>query len=161
MGQELDEYKILQDKIDKIGDFRFRIKSWTITLFTGFILGILATPLPKIAFLFAFVIVMLFHYFEGYQSIWHKAYSKRIIELENQFRKSTTGFPKIALHILKERYQKKRKFTGRLLLRANNIFYVILYIVIILFFVVNPTNKKPSEIKNIYIESPVNNEFIK
>lgn len=141
MGQELEEYKILQDKIDKIGDFRFRIKSWTITLFTGFIFGTLATPLPKIAFLFAFVIVALFHYFERYQSIWHKAYSRRIIELENQFRRSTNGFPKIALYTVKERYQKKKKFFGRVMLRANDVFYVILYVVILILFVVYPINK--------------------
>ena len=55
MGIELEEYKILQDKIDKIGDFRFKIKGWTITLFTGFILGTIASPLPRIAFLFALV----------------------------------------------------------------------------------------------------------
>jgi hypothetical protein len=27
-----DEYKILQDKIDKIGAFRFTIKGWSITV---------------------------------------------------------------------------------------------------------------------------------
>lgn len=161
MGIELEEYKILQDKIDKIGDFRFKIKGWTITLFTGFILGTLASPLPKIAFLFAFVIVALFHYFERYQSIWHKTYSRRIIEIENQLRKSTKGFPKIALHTLKVHHQKKRKFIGRFMLRANNIFYVILYVVILILFVLNPVDKKSSEIKNIYIETPVKNELIK
>ncbi len=161
MGIELEEYKILQGKIDKIGDFRFKIKSWTITLFTGFILGTLVSPLPKITFLFAFVIVALFHYFEGYQSIWHKVYSKRIIEIENQLRKSTPGFPKIALHTLKEHYRKKRKFTGRLMLGANYIFYLILYVVILILFVFNPIDNKPSEIKNVYIETPVKNELVK
>ena len=27
-----DEYKILQDKIDKIGAFRFTIKGWSVTV---------------------------------------------------------------------------------------------------------------------------------
>ena len=41
----MQEYKILQDKIDKIGSFRFTIKGWAITLATGAALGALATSL--------------------------------------------------------------------------------------------------------------------
>jgi hypothetical protein len=26
------EYKLVQDKIDKIGDFKFRVKGWCVTL---------------------------------------------------------------------------------------------------------------------------------
>src|SRR4051812_6347608 len=33
----LEEYKILQAKLDRLGDFRFRVKSWAITLIMGLI----------------------------------------------------------------------------------------------------------------------------
>jgi hypothetical protein len=32
-----EEYKLLQDKLDKLGDFRFRVKSWTVTVGSGLI----------------------------------------------------------------------------------------------------------------------------
>src|SRR6266849_962940 len=32
VGRLADEYKILQDKIDKIGAFRFTIKGWSVTV---------------------------------------------------------------------------------------------------------------------------------
>jgi len=143
MEKDWEEYKILQGKLDKIGDFRFRIKSWTITLFTGFVLGSFASPLPKVSFLFAFVIVALFHYFERYQLIWQKAYLKRIIELEKHLQERTNGFPKIALYTLKAYAIKKKKKFGRYLLRANDIFYFILYIVILIIFAVNFIDKNP------------------
>ena len=161
MEKDWEEYKILQDKLDKIGEFRFKMKGWTITLFSGFVLGSFVSPLPKISFLFAFVIVALFHYFERYQSIWHKVYSNRIFDLENHLRKSTIGFPKIALCTRKEYARKKKQKVGRYLLRANDIFYIILYIVIVIIFVFNFINKNPSKIESIHFESPEINEIIR
>lgn len=35
VGHLTDEYKIIQDKIDKIGAFRFTIKGWSITVLVG------------------------------------------------------------------------------------------------------------------------------
>jgi hypothetical protein len=38
-----DEYKILQDKIDKIGGFRFTIKGWSLTLIVATLVAGTAT----------------------------------------------------------------------------------------------------------------------
>jgi|GEM_PF-5439411 len=42
------EYSILQDKIDKIGGFRFTIKGWALTLNTGALVAAFATSLAPI-----------------------------------------------------------------------------------------------------------------
>lgn len=41
------EYTILQDKIDKIGGFRFTIKGWALTLDTGAVLATFTTSLDR------------------------------------------------------------------------------------------------------------------
>ena len=80
----MEEYIILQDKIDKIGDFRFRVKGWTITimiavLFTGF-----TSSAPSWVILFAIPMIFLFQTMEGYQDLLSGAYSKRIFVLEKK-----------------------------------------------------------------------------
>jgi len=41
-----DEYKILQDKIDKIGGFRFTIKGWSVTA----VIAASALEVPRTAY---------------------------------------------------------------------------------------------------------------
>ena len=41
------EYQILQEKIDKIGGFRFTIKGWALTLDTGAVVAAFATSLDR------------------------------------------------------------------------------------------------------------------
>lgn len=41
------EYSMLQDKVDKIGGFRFMIKGWALTLDTGAVLAAFATSLDR------------------------------------------------------------------------------------------------------------------
>ncbi len=43
----MNEYAILQEKIDKIGGFRFIIKGWAITLDTGALVAVFASSLQK------------------------------------------------------------------------------------------------------------------
>jgi hypothetical protein len=38
-GLRWDEYKLLQDKLDKIGDFKFRVKTWAASLAGLFVVG--------------------------------------------------------------------------------------------------------------------------
>ena len=44
-----DEYKILQDKIDKIGGFRFTIKGWSVTAVVAATAAASATKSPLAA----------------------------------------------------------------------------------------------------------------
>jgi hypothetical protein len=42
----MDEYKILQDKIDKIGGFRFTVKGWSVTITTAALAAAGAAKIP-------------------------------------------------------------------------------------------------------------------
>lgn len=79
-----DEYKILQDKIDKIGAFRFTIKGWSITII---IVSIFAGSATKsvpgwlwatslIAFLIGFFL------FERQQTILSRRFGQRSLDIE-------------------------------------------------------------------------------
>jgi hypothetical protein len=52
----MDEYKILQDKIDKIGGFRFTVKGWSVTITTA---ALAAAGAAKIPFFLPFVLILL------------------------------------------------------------------------------------------------------
>jgi len=58
----MDEYKILQDKIDKIGAFRFTIKGWSITVIIASIFAGSATKtVPR--WLWAISLIVFFDSF--------------------------------------------------------------------------------------------------
>jgi hypothetical protein len=55
-----DEYKLIQEKLDRIGDFRFRVRGWAITLVTGLIAAGLAKEIPAYVYIVAEVPVAAF-----------------------------------------------------------------------------------------------------
>lgn len=141
---EWEEYKLLQNKIDNVGSFRFQVKGWAVTLLVGFLLGGLASDLPSYYFLLGLLVVFGFHILELYQVTWQKSYVSRLAVLEYQIRKraggsgGNPGFP--APGIVRVSAQAKRRGTrnllGRVVLAAHNWFYGILYLIILLFFVI-------------------------
>lgn len=83
-----DEYKILQDKIDKIGAFRFTIKGWSVTAVIGATVassGAMSslTVLTVTASLMAMLV--FFFRFELEQVRLSRAFGRRAIRLENAF----------------------------------------------------------------------------
>ena len=82
----LDEYKILQDKIDKIGAFRFTIKGWSITVLVAVVFAGSATnvkPLWALAVCAIAVLVGLFLY-EWQQTILRYCFGQRCVLIEEQ-----------------------------------------------------------------------------
>ncbi len=80
-----DEYKILQDKIDKIGAFRFTIKGWSITVIVGSIVAGAATTnaVPRwlsVIVLLGFVIA--FFLFERQQTNHRHRFGQRALDIE-------------------------------------------------------------------------------
>lgn len=142
---EWEEYKVLQDKIDSIGDFRFRVKGWTVTLIVGFILGGFATSLPSFAFLFGLLIVFGFHSLELHYVNLQRVFISRISKLEHRLRKrhdpleNNPHFPVPGLFRIITHNKKSPKswFKKYIVLKAHNIYYLILYLIIVLSFVVN------------------------
>jgi hypothetical protein len=79
------EYKILQNKIDRIADFRFRIKGWMVTIVIAISFGGYATGrLPYQAYLGLMLIVFMFYAFEQSQKAWHGAFVNRLLVIERQ-----------------------------------------------------------------------------
>lgn len=59
----LEEYKIIQAKIDKFGEDRFKVRSWSVTLVSGLVVGAHLSSLDVPAILlFATAAVFLFHF---------------------------------------------------------------------------------------------------
>lgn len=82
------EYEIVQNKIDKIGAFRFTIRGWTITLVTGAILAIAsATFLSPYAGFFLLVLLGVFAAIENKQNRNQQVLEDRAFEIEVEFRR--------------------------------------------------------------------------
>ena len=81
-----EEYELLQDKIDKIGAFRFQVKGWLITLTTTFIFAGLAAGLPRPTFCLAIPFVAGFFVIEKQQRAWERGFISRIVAIERAMR---------------------------------------------------------------------------
>lgn len=79
-----DEYKILQDKIDKIGGFRFTIKGWSITVIIGALFAKSATDsIPLLAWVVPLLIFLfLFFWFEKEQTDLRHRFGQRALDIE-------------------------------------------------------------------------------
>jgi hypothetical protein len=82
-----DEYKLLQDKIDKIGTFKFQVKGWSATLILAAIVGGKAASVPWYAFLPLLGVVAVFWLLEENQSIRGWQYGKHAGRLEERIAK--------------------------------------------------------------------------
>lgn len=80
-----NEYKILQDKIDKIGAFRFTIKGWSITVILAAVFASASTvKIPAWLWLVSLLgFLALFFRFELEQITLRHKFGKRCIAIEN------------------------------------------------------------------------------
>jgi uncharacterized membrane protein len=92
-----DEYKILQDKIDKIGAFRFTIKGWSITVVIAALFASSATSSvsPILLIVCLLVVVVLFFFVEKKQTDLSHYFGERTISIE------TAGCPILFAHFAK------------------------------------------------------------
>lgn len=84
-----DEYKMLQDKIDKIGGFRFTIKGWSVTaVIAASAAGASAKSLLSVLTLSAGLAFMLYFFFrfELEQVKLSRLFGDRLRKLEDNFR---------------------------------------------------------------------------
>jgi hypothetical protein len=79
-----DEYKLLQNKIDKIGGFRFTIKGWSITVIIGALFAKSATDsIPLLAWVVPLLIFLfLFFWFEKEQTDLRHRFGQRALDIE-------------------------------------------------------------------------------
>jgi hypothetical protein len=80
-----NEYKILQDKIDKIGAFRFTIKGWSITvILAAAFAGASALKIPAWLWLISlFCFLISFFWFELEQTKLRRKFGLRCISIES------------------------------------------------------------------------------
>jgi len=94
-----DEYSMLQNKIDKIGEFRFKIKNWAVTIMVAAVFGGLASNVPQFYYLFILPVIFAFQNFENYQKRLLRSFSTRIQEIEESFNADSGvnfGHPRIS-----------------------------------------------------------------
>jgi hypothetical protein len=92
-GRLSDEYKILQDKIDKIGAFRFTIKGWSITAVIAAAAASSGKGLYTVSIISAGLVLMLLFFFslEYEQVKWSRLFGNRAGRIEDAFRKISRG----------------------------------------------------------------------
>jgi hypothetical protein len=88
------EYKILQEKIDKIGAFSFTVKGWSVTLVVASIFAVGANRQVRAELLLLLLLfVALFFLLERKQSRLSFIFGKRLLELERLIRRVRTTDP--------------------------------------------------------------------
>lgn len=93
-----DEYKILQDKIDKIGAFRFTIKGWSVTAVIAAVIAASASGTPDKSMAVACTIslglllmLIFFFWLEFEQVRLSRLFGYRAGEIEEAFKKIDRG----------------------------------------------------------------------
>jgi hypothetical protein len=166
-GREWDEYKLLQEKLDRIGDFRFRVKTWCVGVFTGFLVAGAAADVCGITYLLSLAVVAAFWLLEKHHVHWQRALTRRAAYLERFLQRqpaSTTGSdgtdecatlssPRIVDAIITaDDDLRNERYIGWVLRRANGIFYLILVFIAIvlacLAMIPRPDRVCPVEFRN-------------
>src|SRR5260370_2526564 len=151
-----DEYKILQDKIDKIGAFRFTIKGWSITIIMASILAGSATKIgPRWLWDVSLIVfLILFFWFEKQQTDLVHRFGQRVLAIEsvlsrllrNVASKSSSPsalssfltlrfVPGIGHHLGAQtgRQRPRQRNFWRSCIEANLLFYVIQALAVVVF----------------------------
>jgi len=79
------EYEIIQSKIDKIGEFKFKIRGWSITVLSAALAGLISQKMSSIYWGITFLIPVSFHYLEYEQEILSNALGRRAKNIEYLF----------------------------------------------------------------------------
>ena len=80
-----EEYKLIQAKIDKIGEFQFKVKSWSATLLGAVLFGGAATSRFPLALFCALFLAPMFHLSERRQRQLSQRLGRRASALERAF----------------------------------------------------------------------------
>lgn len=124
-----DEFRLIQDKLDHIGDFRFRVRGWVITLVTALFTAGLTREIPWHVYLLAELPVLGFHFMERAQSIWQSVLVTRASILEEHLRSHAEWpAPGIVAGFRERRRRLRHTRMGRIVLHDERNFYTMMYI---------------------------------
>lgn len=82
-----DEFKLAQDKIDRIGEFLFKIRAWAITGNSGLIVGVLSDKFSPLGLIIGIAATFAFWSLERHQRHLRDGYSDRAMVLETAIAK--------------------------------------------------------------------------
>lgn len=85
-NQLWDEYKLLQDKIDKIGEYQFKVKGWSASLLGLALFGGVAYSRLAAALVSGLAVAAVFHISESRQRLLSKRLQRRAISIEHAMR---------------------------------------------------------------------------
>jgi hypothetical protein len=146
-GMRWDEYKLLQDKFDRIGDFKFRVKTWVASLAGLFVVGSEAVKAGWWGAACGTALVPLFWYLESYYKQLESALGKRLRVLERELQKGEfLALPQASkkrmrksvgprtVEAIDQAFSHERRGPMRFLPGAHVTFYVVLLAVPLLAF---------------------------
>ena len=147
----LEEYKLIQSKIDQVLTSQFQVRSWSVSLLTGFVLGVFATHTSPVALVAALPVIAIFQLQDKRQEWFRKTLSNRAADLEsgiNLLGLPTSGFspsdmkrwaslrryvPTLGAVPGTARVLIEEKMKGRwFLMRAETLFWVAQYTIVVL-----------------------------
>jgi hypothetical protein len=134
-----DEYKLLQDKLDRIGDFKFRVKTWVASLTGLFVVGSEAIKAGWWGAICGTALVPLFWCLERYYKQLEDALGTRLRVLERELQRGEfLALPQASKKRLRRSvapriveavnlaFSRKRTGPERLVRWAHEAFYVVL-----------------------------------
>lgn len=148
-----EEYKVLQDKIDKIGTFKFQIKGWAATILVGGLVGSKATDAPWYAFLFFAALASTFWLLEEAQAVRGHRYGDRVFILQRKIRGFfARSMPRIIHGPQIGEYSILPRSTNWFVRRSTMLFYLLLIAICVWAMgvqIFNPTHSsQPGALKN-------------
>jgi hypothetical protein len=129
-----DEYALLQNKLDRIGDFRFKVRGWTIALVSALFLAssVTAAKIAWYSYAFALFVLCMFHLMERLQGEWSEAFRTRLMWLEGYLNQAgETQVPGVVSAVTDTRRRLRRRWFGRILLSHETWFYAVSYVVVL------------------------------
>lgn len=126
-----EEFKLTQDKIDRIGDFHFRVRTWAITLSTALVVAAIANKVPWYAYLAMLPLIVAFNLIDRAQTKWQGALLGRARHLEKQLRARGLEGPRIAQFLDNSRRDLMEGWFGRRVVENGRAFYFVMYLLVL------------------------------
>ena len=150
-----EEYRIVQNKIDKIADFELKVRGWCITLESALIISLMSEKIhvssPYHIIILMLFIILVFQFLEQEQLETKKILSKRALIVEqaldrlvvnrdeSDLKKESTnknifkllrGSPRTAIHLKNFGRNRTIKSFKNMFTWKNHVFYYAQYLVI-------------------------------
>lgn len=77
-----NEYNLIQEKMDKIGEFKFKVRGWLITIMSAIFIGLVSNQIPIVFAPFVFCLLFIFHFQEREQLELQNSLGSRVLLIE-------------------------------------------------------------------------------